>query len=691
MKNHFAGGVVAAWTLLVYSAAAQHPVLPTDSLWLKTKPFVKSGQRDAAASASPKRLNALRWHWLVIFPNPPTPVDVALLESRNARAVQFVPPRALIATAETMSSFSGLPVDAAYLLEPEQKISPVLIDQQILREGFFDPAEQLLLVEFYPDVTRPEMTAIVTTESAVIEEHPDLLPWQLLVRGKPADLVRLASWDEVSYLFPASTDLINRNPVESCAGALTGNGMVGQIVNRVGEGWDGPGLGAVSIGYFFSSYTGRISPEKIRSEIQRAMAEWARVVKLTFYAAASADSRIGINVMFASGDHGDGYAFDGTGKTLGHTFYPSPPNPEPIAGDLHFDDDESWTSGGALDLYSVALHELGHAFGLAHSDNPSAVMYPYYRKVTTLHAEDVAAIQSMYASASSPPPPAALALSITSPQLSLATTDSSVVVTGGTSGGQSAGQVSWVNSMGGSGVATGWRAWNTSPLLLVIGENVITVTAVDAAGVRATQSIRVTRQSVATGTPALLQITSPVASGTFRTAERSVALSGTLSAGPAVTRINWLNGAINGGSQLASANWTTPPIPLDPGSNHITVMAVDTSGKSISAAIVVDCSPSAPPTSSGADRSAPTLAISSPASSAFSTFATTFTITGTASDNVGIKDITWTSSANRSGLATGGANWRIDVPLALGSNVILIQASDAAGNLSWVSLTITRQ
>ena len=92
---------------------------------------------------------------------------------------------------------------------------------------------------------------------------------------------------------------------------------------------------------------------------------------------------------------------------------------ETLGGDIHFDVDPSmrvWTDdafdsnapgdlvpngiGGMVpdyDFLTVALHEVGHALGLGHSNNPAAVMYPQYTGgKRTLHMDDIAGIRMIY-------------------------------------------------------------------------------------------------------------------------------------------------------------------------------------------------------------------------------------------------------------------------------------------------------
>jgi len=136
--------------------------------------------------------------------------------------------------------------------------------------------------------------------------------------------------------------------------------------------WAGAGK-AATVGYVFSQMTSQLTPSAAEAAIERAMGEWAKVVQVTWQQGTNPTAPQTVNILFATYVHGDGYPFDGPGGVLAHTFFPSPPNPEPIAGDMHFDDSETWKIGATTDLFSVALHELGHALGLGHTDDPSAV------------------------------------------------------------------------------------------------------------------------------------------------------------------------------------------------------------------------------------------------------------------------------------------------------------------------------
>ena len=315
-------------------------------------------------------------------------------------------------------------------------------------------------------------------------------------------------------------------PVVACWGAANPFGWMGQYVARSGEGWDGPGRGAAKLSFFFQQLHSKLARESQETEIRRALNEWSRHAQIDFAPAGSFDGFRTLNFLFASGSHQDPYPFDGPGKVLGHTFYPAPPNPEPIAGDLHFDDSEDWHVGADMDLYSVVLHELGHALGLGHSDKPGAVMYPYYRQSGELTQEDIGALRELYAAreASQDPPPGMPtpstppatpptpgtpqpsspspkkdttppALSITSPAgAAVATSLPAITLRGRATDNTGVAEVVWSSSSGASRRAEGIDPWTCAGIPLLKGANTITIRARDSAGNSAWRSIIVTRR-----------------------------------------------------------------------------------------------------------------------------------------------------------------------------------------------------
>ncbi|KAJ0232992.1 Metalloendoproteinase 1-MMP [Hirschfeldia incana] len=140
-----------------------------------------------------------------------------------------------------------------------------------------------------------------------------------------------------------------------------------------------------------------LTSDDVKVVFRRAFGRWASVIPVSFkevddYTAAN------LKIGFFAGDHGDGQPFDGVLGILAHAFAPK-------NGRVHFDAAETWVvdddfgSTVAVDLESVATHEIGHLLGLGHSSHESAVMYPTLpprTKKVDLTVDDVAGVLKLY-------------------------------------------------------------------------------------------------------------------------------------------------------------------------------------------------------------------------------------------------------------------------------------------------------
>jgi len=132
--------------------------------------------------------------------------------------------------------------------------------------------------------------------------------------------------------------------------------------------------------------------------LQAAFDSWEEVAAINFTYTASTD--VDVDVMMASL----------SGSTVGlasYSYYDTSPLDTIFDGSVTLDSDQTWApfGDGALDFFSVSLHEIGHILGLNHVDDTSEIMNPFIA-TDELGDGDISGVQYLYGSGGAEEPPA---------------------------------------------------------------------------------------------------------------------------------------------------------------------------------------------------------------------------------------------------------------------------------------------
>ncbi|XP_030071550.1 matrix metalloproteinase-23-like [Microcaecilia unicolor] len=172
-------------------------------------------------------------------------------------------------------------------------------------------------------------------------------------------------------------------------------------INPLGYKWD-----HLNLTYKIIQYPSTLNKGDTEKALALAFRMWCDVSPLSFQPVGPQEES-DIKIGFYTFNHTDCWTspshpcFDGMNGELAHAFLPP-------QGDIHFDNQEFWILGHSRfswprgvwlnDLVQVAAHEIGHALGLWHSHDESALMHPNatYTGTRQVAQDDIRAIQQLY-------------------------------------------------------------------------------------------------------------------------------------------------------------------------------------------------------------------------------------------------------------------------------------------------------
>lgn len=187
--------------------------------------------------------------------------------------------------------------------------------------------------------------------------------------------------------------------------------MAGYVLNEVKWGSATPGTGGGQVTWSFATLSSQITPgyfsdvisDPVYQElIRHAFQAWEAVANIDLVEVSDSFS---VDIRLAWDQ------IDGASGTVGEANSAFSPHAGGYSTfdqvEIRFDTAETWStnpdlaSAEAINFYTTALHEIGHALGLGHSSDPDAIMYFATNATLALTADDIAGIGAIYGAATS--------------------------------------------------------------------------------------------------------------------------------------------------------------------------------------------------------------------------------------------------------------------------------------------------
>lgn len=144
-----------------------------------------------------------------------------------------------------------------------------------------------------------------------------------------------------------------------------------------------------ALNYYIDNTTSDIPSQDCINAIANSFAAWSDISDFTFTKvndSSNADMTIKWDNNFNSN-----YVLAETGTSYNANTYII------IKATIRFNDNVSWaTNGSNYDIFKVAVHEIGHALGMNHSEYSDAMMYYAYNSTNALTADDICGLWGIY-------------------------------------------------------------------------------------------------------------------------------------------------------------------------------------------------------------------------------------------------------------------------------------------------------